>query len=113
MCSWTHNVTIRDVHVDNLKQVLLAYFGLLLLSEVALAFLVAACFSRARLAAIVGPVALFACCLPRYVFFGTDRNENVAGKKWASLSSVAAFCFGADVFAGGLLCVLGCIMSLL
>ena len=79
--------------------ILLAYFGSLLLSEVALAFLVAACFSRARLASIVGPVVLFAFVLPRYIFFGTDRNENVEGKKWASLSSIAAFCFGADVFA--------------
>ena len=75
------------------------YFELLFLSEIGLGFLVSSCFSRARLASILGPVALFAACLPRYIFFGTNRYESTLGKKFASLSSVAAFCFGADVFA--------------
>ena len=75
------------------------FFELLVLSEVSLAFLVSACFSRARLASILGPVALFAACLPRYVFFGSNRYENTAGMRAASLSPLAAFCFGADIFA--------------
>ena len=55
--------------------VVFLYFWLLLLSEIGLSFLVAACFSRARLAAIVGPVVLVATVLPRYIFFGTNRCE--------------------------------------
>jgi len=76
-----------------------AFFELLLVSEVSLSFLVAACFSQARLASIVGPVVLFMAALPRYVFFGSNRYDNTFGKKLASVSSVAAFCFGADIFS--------------
>ena len=45
-----------------------------------MAFLVSAFFSRAKLAAIIGPVILFASCLPRYIFFGTNRYEAVTEK---------------------------------
>ena len=55
--------------------VVFLYFWLLLLSEIGLSFIVAACFSRARLAAIVGPVVLFATVHPRYIFFETNRCE--------------------------------------
>merc|ERR1712054_12389 len=79
--------------------VIFLYFWLLLVSEIALSFLVSACFSRARLASIVGPVALFATVLPRYIFFGSNRYENSRGKIGASLLSVSAFCFGADIIA--------------
>jgi hypothetical protein len=75
--------------------IIFLYFELLLMSEIGIAFLVASVFSRARLASILGPVALFAACLPRYIFFGTNRYEATLGKKFASLSSVSAFCFGA------------------
>jgi hypothetical protein len=51
------------------------------------------------LASIIGPIILFGSSLPRYIFFSSNRYENTAGKKAASLSSVAAFCFGADIFA--------------
>ncbi len=47
------------------------------------AFFIAAFFSRANLAAIVGPVALFTTLLPRWIFFGTNRYEAIASKKWA------------------------------
>jgi len=50
---------------------LFSYFFLLCISEIGMAFLVSAFFSRAKLAAIIGPVILFASCLPRYIFFGT------------------------------------------
>jgi hypothetical protein len=40
-----------------------------------LRLLLSTIFSRAKLAAIVGPVALFVTVLPRYVFFNTAKYE--------------------------------------
>lgn len=60
-------------------------------------FAVAACFSRAKLAAIIGPMALFASVLPRFIFFGFNRYEATTQKMWASLLPASAFAFGADV----------------
>jgi len=62
-------------------------------------FFISAFFSRANLAAIVGPVALFVTLLPRWIFFGTNRYENVNSKKWASLLPCTAFAFGADILS--------------
>lgn len=62
-------------------------------------FFVAAFFSRANLAAIVGPVGLFVTLLPRWIFFGTNRYENVRSKMWASLLPCTAFAFGADILS--------------
>lgn len=62
-------------------------------------FVVAAFFSRAKLAAIVGPMALFATLLPRFIFFGSNRYEAIAQKRWASLLPCTAFAFGADIIA--------------
>ena len=75
------------------------FIWLFLLSEIALAFLIAAFFSRAKLASIFAPVLLFATLLPKYIFFGTNRFENPGGKKLASLLSTSAFSFGADILA--------------
>eukprot|EP00551_Chaetoceros_affinis_P007272 CAMPEP_0203672206 /NCGR_PEP_ID=MMETSP0090-20130426/7774_1 /ASSEMBLY_ACC=CAM_ASM_001088 /TAXON_ID=426623 /ORGANISM="Chaetoceros affinis, Strain CCMP159" /LENGTH=2044 /DNA_ID=CAMNT_0050537473 /DNA_START=44 /DNA_END=6178 /DNA_ORIENTATION=- len=63
------------------------------------AFFIAAFFSRANLAAIVGPVALFITILPRWIFFGTNRYEAIQSKKWASLLPCTAFAFGADILS--------------
>lgn len=54
---------------------LFAYLMLFFLSEIAFVFLLSTIFSRAKLAAIVGPVALFVTVLPRYVFFSTAKYE--------------------------------------
>jgi len=62
-------------------------------------FFIAAFFSRANLAAIVGPVALFVTLLPRWIFFGTNRYEAAASKMWASLLPCTAFAFGADILS--------------
>jgi ABC-type multidrug transport system ATPase subunit len=75
------------------------FVWLFFVSEIALAFLVSAFFSRAKLASIFAPVLLFASLLPKYIFFGTNRFENPAGKKLASLLSTSAFSFGADILA--------------
>eukprot|EP00980_Cylindrotheca_fusiformis_P001021 scaffold276_cov132-Cylindrotheca_fusiformis.AAC.16 len=60
---------------------------------------IASLFSRAKLAGIIGPVALFATILPRFIFFGSNRYENTTGKMIASLCPATAFCFGADIIA--------------
>jgi ABC-type branched-subunit amino acid transport system ATPase component len=63
------------------------------------AFFVAAFFSKANLAAIVGPVALFITLLPRWIFFGSNRYEATTSKMWASLLPCTAFAFGADILS--------------
>jgi len=69
------------------------------LSEITFSFLIASFFSKAKLAAIVGPVCLFCSILPRYIFFGTNRYEEQQSKYLASLLSPSAFSFGADILA--------------
>lgn len=69
------------------------------LSEISFSFLIASFFSKAKLAAIVGPVFLFCSILPRYIFFGTNRYEEQQSKYFASLLSPSAFSFGADIIA--------------
>lgn len=69
------------------------------LSEITFSFLIASFFSKAKLAAIIGPVCLFCSILPRYIFFGTNRYEEQQSKYLASLLSPSAFSFGADILA--------------
>jgi hypothetical protein len=78
---------------------LFAYFFLFTMSEVNFAFLLSTFFSNSKLAAIVGPVALFSALLPRFIFLNTNANEEIAGKIIASLLSPTAFVFGADIIA--------------
>ena len=66
---------------------------------VAAAFLVSVFFSNSKLAAIVGPVALFLTILPKYIFFSTNANEAVPAKYAASILPPTAFTFGADILA--------------
>ena len=67
------------------------------LSEITFSFLVTVFFSSAKVAGIVGPLLLFACCIPRYAFFDTDPNEEILGKTLVSLLSPTAFTLGADL----------------
>jgi len=76
-----------------------AYIGLFSTATIGLCFTLAALFSRAKLAAIMSPVVLFATILPRYIFFGFSRYEATAGMVVASLFPATAFSFGADIVA--------------
>ena len=76
-----------------------AYIFLFSTSTAGFSFFIASFFSRAKLSAIVGPIALFATLLPRWIFFGTNRYEATPGKYWASLLPCTAFAFGADIIA--------------
>ena len=76
-----------------------AFIGLFSTSVIGFCFVIAACFSKAKLAAIVGPMALFATLLPRFIFFGSNRYEAITAKQWASLLPCTAFAFGADIIA--------------
>jgi ATP-binding cassette subfamily A (ABC1) protein 3 len=53
----------------------------------------------ARLASIVGPFALFAMVMPRYVFFQTDEVQALGAKRAASVLAPTAFTFAADLLA--------------
>eukprot|EP00937_MAST-01D_sp_MAST-1D-sp2_P000713 g713.t1 len=75
------------------------YVFLFFMSEIALAFLIASFFSRAKLATYFAYVFIFVAMLPKYVFFGTNRYENPGGKMATSLLSPSAFSFGADTLA--------------
>jgi len=78
---------------------LFAYFFLFTMSEINFAFLLSTFFSNSKLAAIVGPVALFSALLPRFIFLNTNYNEEVSGKIIASFLSPTAFAFGADIIS--------------
>jgi len=68
-------------------------------ASIGFCFTIAALFSRAKLASILGPISLFATILPRFVFFGYNRYEATSAKMWASLLPATAFAFGADIIA--------------
>jgi hypothetical protein len=74
-----------------------AFVGLFSTSTIGVCFSLGALFSRAKLAAIMAPVILFATILPRFVFFGFSRYEATMGMTFASLSPATAFAFGADI----------------
>jgi len=74
-----------------------AFIALYCTSIIAFSFFIAAFFSRAKLASILAPVALFATLLPRYIFFGTNTNELSKSKMLASILPCTAFSFGASI----------------
>ncbi|KAL7574063.1 hypothetical protein ACA910_015641 [Epithemia clementina (nom. ined.)] len=68
-------------------------------ATIGLCFCLAACFSKAKLAATLAPMVLFATLLPRYMFFGYNEYEAITAKQLASLLPATAFAFGADIVA--------------
>lgn len=81
------------------QSLLAAFLLCFMAAAIPLGFLIAAFFSRARLASIVGPFALFAMVMPRYVFFQTDEVQALGAKRVASLLAPTAFTFAADLLA--------------
>lgn len=81
------------------KLYIFVWIGAFSTSSVGLCFVTSAFFSKAKLASIIGPIALFATVLPRYLFFGFNRYEATTAKMWASLLPATAFAFGADIIA--------------
>ena len=78
---------------------ILSYVFFFSTSTVGFCFAVSSFFSRAKLAGIIGPVALFTTILPRFIFFGSNRYEQISAKRAASILPATAFCFGADIIA--------------
>mmetsp|Transcript_43917 Transcript_43917/g.64517 ORF Transcript_43917/g.64517 Transcript_43917/m.64517 type:complete len:2436 (+) Transcript_43917:98-7405(+) len=76
-----------------------AFIFLFCSSVIGFSFFISSFFSRAKLAAIFGPVALFCSLLPRWLFYGTNQYEMATQKKIASLLPCTAFAFGADIIA--------------
>lgn len=52
-----------------------AYFFLFCMSEIPFCFIISIFFNKAKIAAIVGPVALFVSLLPRFMFINTNSYE--------------------------------------
>eukprot|EP00520_Triparma_pacifica_P008709 CAMPEP_0118657482 /NCGR_PEP_ID=MMETSP0785-20121206/14045_1 /TAXON_ID=91992 /ORGANISM="Bolidomonas pacifica, Strain CCMP 1866" /LENGTH=2195 /DNA_ID=CAMNT_0006550409 /DNA_START=65 /DNA_END=6648 /DNA_ORIENTATION=+ len=78
---------------------LFTYIWLFCASVIGFSFFVAAFFSRAKLAAIIGPVSLFASLMPRWIFYGSNRYEAQESKVFASILPCTAFAFGADILS--------------
>ena len=78
---------------------LLLWIGLFSTASIGFCFTIASLFFQSKLAAITGPIMLFATLLPRFIFFGSNQYEDVTAKKWASLLPATAFALGADVIA--------------
>jgi ABC-type multidrug transport system ATPase subunit len=70
---------------------------LFIISLIPFSFFVSVFFNKAKLAAIVGPVVLFALVVPRYAFFSSEQSQVISSKKAACLLSPTAFAFGADL----------------
>ena len=81
------------------KGLLFAYFFFFCMSEIAFCFIMSLFFDKSKIAAIVGPVALFAALLPRFIFIGTNSYEQASNKYLASVLSPSAFAFGADILS--------------
>jgi hypothetical protein len=94
--SVTFALTSTLVHYSN-PAYIFAFVGLFSTANVGFCFTVAALFSRAKLSAIIGPIALFGTILPRFIFFGFNRYEATTSKIWVSLFPATAFAFGADI----------------
>ena len=92
-------LTLKGVMIHSSFFYLFIYILLFSFAVSGFAFFISAFFSRANLAAIVGPVALFITLLPRWIFFGTNRYEATVSKKWASILPCTAFAFGADILS--------------
>lgn len=96
-------VSTLVLHINVLKYSSLGYLFVWIFffatSCIGFSFTVASLFSRAKLAAMVGPELLFATILPKFIFFASSSNQAVLGKQLASLLPATAFCFGADIVA--------------
>lgn len=73
------------------------WMALFSMASMSFCFFLAAFFSKAKLAAVIGPMALFASLLPRFVFFGTNRYEAIGAKYLASILPGTAMAFSADI----------------
>ena len=94
----THNFVAWAPNPLHFAEFLLLLLWLMLFfaSLVTYSFLLATFFSRAKLSAIVAPIALFATILPRYIFFTAEDDEAVSWKILAALLSPTCFTFAAD-----------------
>ena len=92
--------TISSTFLPNSDTTLMfMYIWLFCASVIGFSFFVASFFSKAKLAAIIGPVALFASLMPRWIFYGSNRYEAEDSKMFASLLPCTAFAFGADILS--------------
>lgn len=92
-------ILTRTVLLHSDPWYIFVYIGLFSSATVGFSFVLAAFFGQAKLASIVGPIALFVMLLPRFIFFGTNRFEATGGKMIASFLPATAFAFGADIVA--------------
>ena len=87
----------NTIFPNSSTSLLLVYFFLFTTSEVAFGFMITTFFSKAKLAAIVAPIALFASSLPRYAFFRSDQTTSATSKAIISIFSPTGFTLGADL----------------
>ncbi len=75
------------------------YFLLFSLVSTSFGFMVSTFFTKAKLAALAGPILLFGTVMPRYALLDANEYEGATEKYWVSLLSPSAFAFGADLLA--------------
>ncbi|KAH3745165.1 ATP-binding cassette transporter subfamily A [Pelomyxa schiedti] len=84
----------------NTSGILMFIFNFLfLLSILAFSVMMSTIFSRAKLAGVVCPLALFAAVIPRYLFMSSSEDQLIPAKLFTSLLSPSAFAFGCDSLA--------------
>ena len=78
--TWTVTVTLTATVLQySNRRYIFVLIGLFSTSTIGFCFTVASCFSRAKLAAILGPMTLFATILPKFIFFGFNQYEATTG----------------------------------
>lgn len=90
-------VVLRHILTHTPFMLVWFWMGMFSMASMSFCFFIASLFSKAKLAAVVGPMALFASLLPRFVFFGTNRYEAVTAKFFASILPGTALAFSADI----------------
>ena len=95
----TWMVTTSSFLASSDKSIMFLFFLGFCLSEVTLSLLISTFFSNSKLVSISAPAILFACILPRYIFFTTNDEEQWLAKYFTSLLSPTAFAFGSDAIA--------------
>lgn len=64
------------------------------MSQITLSFLASAFFSRARLAAIIGPLLNFAMVVPSFIYASSDGDSNLGARQGTAILAPTAFAYG-------------------
>jgi len=87
---------IGQIYSSSSFSLVLSFFYLFMVSQIAFCFFLSTFFNRAKLACIVGPVCMLCLTMPAYVFSFYPPHQFIETKQWLCLLAPSAFAFGID-----------------